>query len=213
VGGLAGGFRNSDELLRWKALQLQGLSVAVAPGKPAQVDVGHSRLSDFYARLVVNPTGRINLQDLVNSGSDDARSTSDKAAAAAGAGAASAPSAPSAPVAERPPAAGAPVIRFGPIELADGRVLFQDRFVQPNYSADLSELSGSLGAFSSVPAQGSPQLADLRLRGRAEGTAALDIEGADVVMHEYLYCLRERRQARLIAGFLEEAVPGGMLPD
>jgi len=30
---------------------------------------------------------------------------------------------------------------------------------------------------------------------------------------EYLYCLRERRQARLIAGFLEEAVPGGVLPD
>ena len=30
---------------------------------------------------------------------------------------------------------------------------------------------------------------------------------------EYLYCLRERRQARLIAGFLEEAVPGRVLPD
>jgi DNA-binding transcriptional LysR family regulator len=30
---------------------------------------------------------------------------------------------------------------------------------------------------------------------------------------EYLYCLRERSQSRLIAGFLKEAVPGGVLPD
>lgn len=39
--------------------------------------------------------------------------------------------------------------------------------------------------------------------------AALDIEGADIVMHEYLYCLRERQPVQLIARFLEMAPAAG----
>jgi DNA-binding transcriptional LysR family regulator len=35
--------------------------------------------------------------------------------------------------------------------------------------------------------------------------AALDIQGADIEMHEYLYCLRERQPVQLIARFLEMA--------
>ncbi len=56
-------------------------------------------------------------------------------------------------------------------------MLFSDRFIKPNYSANLSELTGSLSAFASVPPGGAPQMADLTLRGRAEGTAALEIDG------------------------------------
>jgi hypothetical protein len=69
----------------------------------------------------------------------------------------------------------APVIRFGPVALTNGSVRFSDFFIKPNYSADLSELSGRLSAFSSVPAQagGALQMADLELRGRAQGTASL----------------------------------------
>uniref|UniRef100_UPI0010F54D36 DUF748 domain-containing protein n=1 Tax=Ramlibacter sp. 2FC TaxID=2502188 RepID=UPI0010F54D36 len=77
-----------------------------------------------------------------------------------------------------PAPAPAPVIRFGPVSLLGGKVLFSDRFIQPNYSADLSELTGKLSAFSSVaPQGGTPELADLELRGRAEGTASLQILG------------------------------------
>ena len=39
--------------------------------------------------------------------------------------------------------------------------------------------------------------------------AALDIEGAEIVMHEYLYCLRERQPVQLIARFLEMAPAAG----
>jgi hypothetical protein len=56
-------------------------------------------------------------------------------------------------------------------------VNFSDRFIQPNYTADLTELTGRLSAFSSVSPDGSPQLADLELRGRAEGTASLEVLG------------------------------------
>ena len=68
---------------------------------------------------------------------------------------------------------------MGPIVVVGGRVNYNDRFVKPNYNANLSELSGRLAAFSSEPpAPGQPpQLAELELRGRVEGTATLEING------------------------------------
>jgi hypothetical protein len=65
------------------------------------------------------------------------------------------------------------VIKVGGIKLVNGRVDYTDHFVRPNYSAALTELNGSLGAFSST----SRDMAPLQLHGRAEGTAILDITG------------------------------------
>ncbi len=68
-------------------------------------------------------------------------------------------------------------IDVGPIRLLNGRVAFSDRFIKPNYSATLTELQGRLSRFSSQPVQGAVQMADLELRGRAEGTATLEVTG------------------------------------
>jgi hypothetical protein len=68
---------------------------------------------------------------------------------------------------------------MGPIAVVGGRVNYNDRFVKPNYSANLSELTGRLAAFSTeppVPGQ-PPELAELTLQGRVEGTASLEISG------------------------------------
>jgi hypothetical protein len=70
-----------------------------------------------------------------------------------------------------------PVITVGPIRLLSGKVLFSDRFIRPNYSADLSELNGTLSAFSSKTIEGGVELADLDIRGRAEGSATLEVTG------------------------------------
>ena len=163
----------SEGLLAWKALNLRGLKLALAPATATRVDVRETVLSDFFARVIVTPEGRINLQDLLKppptealvatkSGAADARPASAAGQINAKAGDAAAP---------------APVINVGPMTLINGRVLFSDRFVKPNYSANLSELSGKLSAFSSAPAAGAPAMADLELRGRAEGTASLEISG------------------------------------
>ena len=182
-----------EELLSWKQLRLAGLQVQLEPGRPAQVDVKDTLLSDFYARLIIHPNGRINLQDVLKSKGDEPAAPAAAAVAAAPAftqpaagefsGEASksgAPIAAPAPAAATKPAEidpMAPIIRVGPVRLASGKVYFSDRFIRPNYSADLTELNGTLGAFSSVAPAGAPQMADLRLTGRAEGTAALDIAG------------------------------------
>ena len=189
------GTTGDEELLAWKALNLRGLDVTLAPGAPARVDVRETVLSDFYARVILNEEGRLNLQDLVKaqggatappapaqaaaSGPEnDPKKIANKDPSTLGSGQNESKSgATSPPQAAAAPAGPAPVINVGPINLVNGRVYFSDRFIKPNYSADLSELNGKLSAFSSVSPTGSPQLADLDLRGRVGATASLDILG------------------------------------
>ena len=153
------------QLLNWKSLSLRGIDLAIAPGEATRIGIAETALSDFFARIVLDESGRLNLQDV-------ARTTPATGGAAAPV-AVAAP--PAAPLARTP----APIVRMGPIAVVGGRVNYNDRFVKPNYNANLSELSGRLAAFSSeAPAPGQPpQLAELRLTGRVEGTATLDING------------------------------------
>jgi len=161
-----------EELLQWESLQVRGLRVRSAPNQALSVNVAETVLSDYYARIAIDENGRFNLQDLIKPAPGEA--------AEAGAAPAGAPAvAPDATTAAAPPPGPAPDIRVGPISLVNGRVLFSDRFVRPNYSANLSEVTGSLSAFSSTPAAPGqpPQMATLSLKGRAEGTATLDVNG------------------------------------
>lgn len=156
-----------EELLSWKALSLRGLDVALQPGRATRVSVAETALSDFYARVLINESGRINLQDIVKSKAGEAPAAVPPVPAVAAADVAPAP---------------APVIAMGPVSLVNGRVEFSDRFIKPNYSARLTELTGRLSAFASQPGSGAepgaaPLMADLELRGRAEGTAMIEILG------------------------------------
>jgi len=157
-----------EELLSWKSLNVPGIEFDMAPGTALRVQVREAALTDFYARLLVSPQGRLNLQDLVKPAPADADKGVVAPAIVASAPVASAPTTRAGP---------APVITVGPVSLVHGKVLFSDRFIQPNYSADLSELTGRLSKFSSQSVDGVVQLADLELRGRAEGSAALEITG------------------------------------
>lgn len=181
----------SEELLAWKTLNVRGLSVALEPAKATRVDVKETVLSDFFARVIVTPEGRFNLQDLFKPTVPTANAAETIAANARQSGASALKGSKTVAVAPLAAAASAsatpagpqPIVNFGPISLINGNVKFSDRFIKPNYSADLSELTGKLGAFSSVAtptADGTvaaPNMADLELRGKAEGTASLEILG------------------------------------
>ena len=160
-------------VLRWKSLGVHGIDLALAPGTPLRLAVQESTLTDLYARVVIDEQGRINLQDLL-------RSPAPMAAPKQGGGSADGTAVTTAPPQPQPARdAAAAVIRLGPTAFVNGRLEFTDRFVRPNYSASLTRLNGRLGAFTSVPppAGAPPQLADLELRGNAEGTASLEISG------------------------------------
>ncbi len=171
-------FVAAEDLVNWKSLSLTGVDVALAPGTPTRVDVQGTVLSDFYARLILSEAGRLNLQDVTKTAVapvDNAQEASEKVASSAASAASAAALAASAPVATS--TALAPVVHFGPVSLLGGRINFTDHFIKPNYSADLTELVGKLSAFSSETAAGEVQLADLELRGRAEGSATLEVLG------------------------------------
>ncbi len=177
-GALGAGLMGAaDDLLNWKVLSLRGLDVHMAPNERMKIKVGETALSDFYARLIMQENGKLNLQDL---GGDDTAPVDAAQGDQKAQPAKDAAQAPAAPAATPPtqPATG-PIIDMGPITLAGGTVKFSDRFIKPNYSADLSELAGRMSAFSSEPTSAGqpPQLADLELRGKAEGTASLEIIG------------------------------------
>ena len=152
-----------EELLRWKSLSVPGIVLTMAPHKPTTFSTQQVVWSDFYARLVVDKNGQINLQDLVKAPAETTATT--------------ATTATSVVTAPTQPDAAQPVIQLGSIQLVNGTVDFTDRFIQPNYSADLSDLNGSLSQLSSVRNDGELPMADLVLRGRAEGTARLEITG------------------------------------
>lgn len=144
----------AEDVLNWKVLGLRGLDLALAPGSATRLAVAETVLSDFYARLVLDESGRLNVLDVLKP-------------RPIAAGAAPLPGA----------ASPDPVIRLGPVSLIGGRVDFADRFIKPNYAANLTELTGKLGAFSSQAGSATPELAEVSLRGRAQGTATLDIQG------------------------------------
>ena len=139
-----------EDLLSWQSLQLDGVQLALAPGAAPRIAVKDAQLDDAYARLIINEQGRFNLRDIRPA--DAARAASAPEAAA------------SAP---------APAFSAERIRVNRGIVDFTDRFVRPNYSARLSELQGSLGAFSST----SPDMAPLTIRGKVAGTGLLEIDG------------------------------------
>jgi hypothetical protein len=165
------------ELLRWNALNLNRLDLAVQPGTRPRIEIGELRLADFFARIEINEQGQFNLQTLA------ARPAPAPAPAAPTGPAAAAPPAP--PAAAPAPMAAATVpesvLSRLPVELlvesmqfSHGRIDFEDRFVRPNYRADLSELNGRVGRLDSR----SRDMATLRFDGRVAGTGLLEIDGA-----------------------------------
>jgi len=200
----------SNQILSWKTLSLRGLQLNMVPNAPLAVDVRETALTDFFARVIIDPTGRLNLQDLTRKpgqttasaappaaepstrrslGGTTTTTTARRAARTGGApvsaeamvGGAPEAAAPAPAVVAKAPVPDnggpAPVINFGPMSLVNGKIDFTDLFVRPNYSADLSELTGKLSAFSSKPQGDKPALADLELRGKAQQTASLEITG------------------------------------
>ncbi|SHG75258.1 DUF748 domain-containing protein [Massilia sp. CF038] len=154
---------SASDFVSWKSLALGGMDVQIAP---FSMTVDKVALSDFFARVIIDPTGRINLQDVRRTEASGERSLTDAGERAA----APAPVAQAVPAPA--PATPLPPIRINSLALSGGRVRFTDNFIRPNYSASLQQLGGSVNGLSSDPAAN----AELSLRGVVNG-APLSIAG------------------------------------
>ena len=159
---------SGSDFLRWKSLYFGGVDVRLQPFSLAMDQVA---LSDFFARVIIDPSGRINLQDIVRSHAGDRKSLTEENVRVA---AAAAPAAAETASVLPPKDAGAtatitaaaatpgnvPQVKIGKLTLQGGRVRFTDNFIKPNYSASLMDLGGVVSDLSSDAA--SSAVVDLR---------------------------------------------------
>ena len=148
---------NGNDFLRWKSLSAGGLDVRLAP---FALMADQLALNDFFARVIIDPSGRINLQDIARGEAGERRSLTEAAPAARTTGAAQA-------------ATGRlPPISIRRLTFQGGRVRFSDNFIKPNYSASLTNLGGTVAGLSSDPSA----VAGVDLRGEVN-RAPLSIVG------------------------------------
>jgi hypothetical protein len=164
---------SGDDFLRWSSLAGSNLDVAYGSGTP-RIHVGALVLNAFYARMIINANGRLNLADVVAkeeaapvsvTRADNNVPATPKPATPAPAPAQAAAAAPAAPVAD---------IRIGQITLVNGQLNYTDNFIKPNYTANLTKLTGKIGAFGT--AEGAPP-ADLAVQSQLDDNSPVDING------------------------------------
>jgi uncharacterized protein involved in outer membrane biogenesis len=120
---------SKEDLLNWDSVRATAVGFRWGEDDPVELAVGEIAVKKIYARVVVTPDGKINLQQL-----------KDATPEAPGAG----------------PAAAEDLkprnIRIDRVTFADSRLDFTDHFIKPNYNADVGGLEGSVTNLSSDPA-------------------------------------------------------------
>jgi hypothetical protein len=157
------------DFLRWASLSASNMVVRMGEAAP-HVAIGGLALDDFYARVIINANGRLNLQDVVANPEAPGAVSVTQAQATPAPAAGPGPDAATPAVPAGPPAD----IRIGQITLTRGHLNYTDNFIKPNYTADVTRLTGKIGAFGTDG--GSPP-ADLTLQGQLDDNAPVDIAG------------------------------------
>ncbi|MGH8184757.1 MAG: DUF748 domain-containing protein [Rhodanobacteraceae bacterium] len=161
-----------DDFLRWRVLRASNLDATLGTGTP-RIRIGNLALTAFYARVIINPSGRLNISDVIanpaaapvsvtraNNGPATRPAAVSSVTSAPSAAASTMPatttriaSASSAAASATPATPTAPPadIHIGGITLAYGQLNFTDDFIKPNYTANLTKLNGKIGAFGTTP--------------------------------------------------------------
>jgi len=154
-----------DDLMRWRSLSGSGIDLRYGEGTP-RMHLGGLALDAFYARVIVNSNGRLNLSDVIANGEQQAPVSVTRAGNNIPAMAASPASASTAPAAD---------IHIGEVTLSNGQLNYTDNFIKPNYTANLTSLAGKIGAFGTT-AGGPP--AELLAQAKLDDDSPVDISGS-----------------------------------
>ncbi|MFO1306226.1 MAG: DUF748 domain-containing protein [Burkholderiales bacterium] len=146
----------ASDLARWKRLALEGAEISTSP---MRVAVGRIAAEDYFARLIVYQDGTINFARLLTP-SATPTATPEPTPAPASSGA-SAPAATATPF----------PVSIGRIDLARGNLNVSDFFVKPNYAANLTDVTGTIGPMSAQSA------GTIEIAARVDRTAPVEIRG------------------------------------
>jgi uncharacterized protein involved in outer membrane biogenesis len=157
---------SADEVLKWDSLAVHELS---ATYDPLVIHARKVALADFFAHVIIQPSGRLNLQEIAGAG-DDAQ----PAAAPTPASPPTPARAPGGTDVAQPAVAGPTRdIQIQEVTVQGGHVQFQDRTLKPGYSATLTEIGGRVSGLSSAETS----VADIELRAKMNNSAPLEITG------------------------------------
>lgn len=145
------------DFVRWKKLGVEAID---ARTEPFSLSIGEVALDDFYTRLILDEQGRLNLREI--RGGDAPTEAAPAESVAAGEAQAA-----------LPPPEPAPPIRVDTIRISGGNIAFSDRFIKPNYDANLTGMGGELVGLSSDPSS----IAKLDLKGSLDGYAPVTVVG------------------------------------
>jgi len=146
--------KNAYDLLHWKKLEIGHLNFT---NEPLLVDISALYLSDFFARMTILPDGSLNLKQIIQTGKPAEPVTAIATAESKAQNSAGAKS-------ETP-------VHIGKIYLQQGDINFNDRFIKPNYRANLTALAGQIGPL--YPGKSGK----IDIRGMVSKTAPLHIHG------------------------------------
>jgi uncharacterized protein involved in outer membrane biogenesis len=159
-----------EDLLKWDSLQLDQVSGNIAPFSLTIKDVS---LSNFYARVIVEKDGSLNLQHLTKETAGTAATNTPGGVAATKPAPAAKP-VPAAPAAPAPATAAAPrPIKIDTVALQGGTLDFSDRHLKTPFDTTFYNLGGRVSGLNSE----TNRTADVDLRGQLENHSPLTITG------------------------------------
>ena len=158
---------NGEDLLKFESLSLSGLNVGYTP---LSIDIKGISLTDFYARVLVNSEGKINLQEIMKT--EEPKQVSPPPPVQQGKGEPSPE--------EKGPSKN---IKIGQITLQGGKIDISDKSVKPEFSMSLSEMGGRVSELSAEE----NTTADVELRGKLNEYTPLEITGKINPLRDDLY--------------------------
>ncbi len=156
IGGFASIDRkNADDFLKWETLHFNTLKVNV---NPMEISVDQIRMDDFFARVIIDPQGSLNLITMNRQAEtptpDDRQPDAEEETTAVDPN-------------------DKPKIRIDQIQLSGGDVDFSDQFIKPNFSARFEKLEGQISGLASIK----EKQADVLLEGMWGSHAPVKISG------------------------------------
>jgi hypothetical protein len=149
---------DKEDFLKWDTLAINGIDAGYSPN---QLSIDGVALSGFYSRLIVNPDGVLNVQEIIiRKGEEEAGVPPERAEAPDDVDAA-----------EKKPFFRE--INIDAVTLQGGHINFTDRHVKPGITIDLFEMGGRVSGLKSLE----DSYADVNLLGKLGKYAPLEITG------------------------------------
>ena len=166
---------NAEDFLKWESLSFSDLNVGY---NPLLIDIKGISLTNFYSRVIMNPDGTLNLQEIIEKGEPKQETTQPPVTQ----GKTPPPTQEKATPSQKEKES-TKNIKIGTVTLQGGTIDFSDRSVKPDYSAKLTEIGGRISGLSSEETT----MADMELRGKLDDYAPLEITGKINPLKEDLY--------------------------